>query len=175
LLYVSSYQINLRIPADLPADAFLPFQVWNGTVCSAPVVMQFSSRTAVLSLERPAYVHMPVWIHVDAPAPYEVLYPCPQWPCGFRGYEFEVRHDGADLAPLPQPSKSNRAVGNSAEECYVPYGPFRGLLPLHLLYQFDEPGQYSIRLTATKGAEILYQSDWTPIRVEPFSSEQRDQ
>ncbi len=172
LLYVSSYQINLRIPADLPADGFLPIQVCNGTVCSVPVVMQFSSRTAVLSLQRLAYVHMPVWIHVDAPAPYDVPYPCPQWPWGFRGIEFQVRHNGRDLAPLPQPSPPDQAFGGSSDTCFP---LLQGVLPLHLLYRFDEPGEYNIRLTARKGTEILYQSDWTPIRIDPFSERQRDE
>lgn len=37
---------------------------------AGPVVMRFSSHTALLAVERPAYVHMPVWIDVDAPASY---------------------------------------------------------------------------------------------------------
>jgi hypothetical protein len=41
------------------------------------------------------------------------------------------------------------------------------------LYRFDQPGAYSVRITARKGAEILYQSDWTAIEVQPFSEEKR--
>ena len=67
-MYVSETQINLKIPEELPTEGFIPIQVCAGKVCSDPVTMRFSARTALLTLERPAYVHMPVWINVDAPA-----------------------------------------------------------------------------------------------------------
>jgi hypothetical protein len=37
------------------------------------------------------------------------------------------------------------------------------------------PGQYSVRFRAKKGTEVLYQSDWTTITIEPYSQERRDQ
>jgi hypothetical protein len=42
------------------------------------------------------------------------------------------------------------------------------------LYTFDEPGTYSVRLTARKLDQILYRSEWTDILLEPFSEEKRD-
>jgi hypothetical protein len=171
LLYVSSYQINLKIPADVPPEGIVPFQVCAGALCSDLVEMRFSARTAVLSLERPAYVRMPVWIHIETPAPYLISYPCRIWPWDFRGYEFEVQRDGRSLLPIPQPPEPKWL--SSVDSCIAPSA--RSTLPLHLLYRFDEPGDYSVRFTARKGTEIQYQSDWTTIHVEPYSPERRDE
>jgi hypothetical protein len=60
LMYVSSGQINLKLPPDAPAEGLVPFSVCAGEVCSKPVMMRFSRHTALLSQEGPAYVHMPV-------------------------------------------------------------------------------------------------------------------
>ena len=172
LLYVSSGQINFKIPADVPMESFAPLRVCVGAVCSAPVSIWFSTRTALLSLEKPAYVHMPVWIHVDPPPPYVVSYPCWNGPWMPSGYEFEVRRNDRSLAPMPQPSPPPNWSGTSPEKCDGPN--VRSSLPLHLLYGFDEPGTYSVRLTAKKGSQILYRSDWTNILIAPFSEEKRD-
>jgi hypothetical protein len=173
LLYVSSSQINLKIPADVPTEGVAPLRVCVGTACSTPVRMWFSARTALLSMEEPAYVHMPVWIHVDPPPPYVVSYPC-WWngPWMPSGYEFEVRRNGRSLAPMPQPSSPPNWPGTSTERCDAPSG--RSSLPLHLLYRFDEPATYSVRLTARNENQILYRSDWIDILIEPFSPEKRD-
>ena len=104
LLYVSSGQINFKIPPDVPMEGFAPLRVCVGAACSTPVPMWFSTRTALISLEKPAYVHIPVWIRVDPPPPYSVLYPCWNGPWMPSGYEFEVRRNGRFLAPMPQPS-----------------------------------------------------------------------
>ncbi len=169
LLFVSSGQINFKIPKDVPADGFAPLRVCLGTVCSAPVRMWFGTHTALLSLERPAYVHMPVWIHVDAPPPYFVPYPCGYGLGIPPGYEFEVHQDGNALPALPQPSPPlNSAKG---EPCVGPTD--RNSLPLHLLYRFDQPGTFSVRLTFKRDNQVLYRSEWTDIVVEPFSEVRR--
>jgi hypothetical protein len=103
LMYVSGGQINLKTPGDVPAEGVEPIQVCVGSVCSATVTMLFSTHIALLTLNGPAYVHMPVWIDVDAPSPYVVSYPCGFWPWNFPGYEFEVLRKGQPLASLPQP------------------------------------------------------------------------
>jgi len=172
LLYVSSGQINFRIPADVPTDGFAALRVCVGAVCSTPVPMWFSTRTALLSLEKPAYAHMPVWIHVDPPPPYFVSYPCWNGPWTPSGYELDVRRSGRSLAPMPQPSPPPNWAETSAERCDGP--TVRSSLPLHLLYRFDEPGTYSVRLTAKKGDQFLYASEWTDILIEPFFEEKRN-
>jgi hypothetical protein len=170
LLYVSSGQINFKIPTDVPTDGFALLRVCVGAVCSSPVRMWFSTRTALLSLEKPAYVHMPVWIHVDPPPPYLVSYPCWNGPWMPSGDEFEVRRGGSLLPAVPQPSPP--ANWTSAEPCVGPTG--WSSLPLHLLYRFDEPGTYSVRFTAKKDGHILYRSEWTGIVVAPSSEERRE-
>jgi len=134
--------------------------------------MWFSTRTSLLSLEKPAYVHMPVWIHVDPPPPYAVSYPCWNGPWMPSIYEFEVHRDGGPVAPISQPSPASNWAATSAERCDGP--ATRSSLPLHLLYRVDEPGTYSARLTAKNGDRILYQSEWTDIVIEPFSEKIRD-
>ena len=172
LLYVSSGQINFKIPADVPDEGFAELRVCVGAMCSAPVSFWFSTRTALLSLEKPSSVRMPVWIHVDPPPPYFVSYPCWNGPWMPPGYEFEVQRNSRSFVPIAQPSPpANRVEGNAAP-CDGP--TVRSSLPLHLLYRFDQPGTYSVRLTVKKGDRILYRSEWTDILIEPFSEEKRD-
>lgn len=170
LLFTSSNQINLKLPANSPDEGSAALRVCVVNVCSAPVTLQFSTRRALLALERPAYVHMPVWIAVDAPSPYSVAYPCSAWPWSFSGYEFEVRHNDQLLRQLPTPVNP-REISTSGKACVGP--TLRSSLPLHLLYRFDEPGEYSVRLTAMNGTQIIYQTDWTNIQVGSFSDENR--
>lgn len=167
LMYVSPHQINLTIPEDAPTEGTAPIRVCLGAVCSAPVMMRFSTHAALLTAESPAYVHMPVWIDVEAPSPFLISYPCAQWPWSFEGYDFEVLREGRPLARLPQPPRPR----SSGVSCLGHDG--HGRFPLHLLYRFDEPGPYSVRLTMRKGTEVLCQSDWMTIRVEPFSEQTR--
>jgi hypothetical protein len=170
LLYVSAGQINFRIPADVSLEGYAPLQVCVDAVCSAPLEMFFSVQTALLSLERPAYVHMPVWVRVDPPPPYSVSYPCLYGPWMPPGYEFEVRRNGAMLPPLPQPSAgANRAAPHGCDQ-----RTFARSLPLHLLYRFDQPGTYSVRFTARQDGHVLYRSGWTDVSVGPYSEEIRD-
>lgn len=168
LLFVSSGQINFKIPMDVPENGFAPVRVCVGAVCSEPLQMWFSTRTALLSLVKPAYVHMPVWIHVDPPPPYSVSYPCWTGPEMPSGYEFEVSLGGSLLKEKPQPSPLNWTRADSCDPLSS------GALPLHLLYQFDQPGTYSVRFTFQKAGHILYQSDWTDIVVGAFSESQRN-
>ncbi len=172
LLYVSSGQINFKIPADAPTEGFALLRVCVGAVCSTPVRMYFSINTASLSLEKPAYVHVPVWIRIDPPPPYVVSYPCWNRPWMPPGYEFEVLRDDRALAPRPQPSLPPTWVVTGAKrpDCAA----VRSSLPLHLLYRFDEPGTYSVRLTAKKEGEVLYRSEWTDILIGQPSEEKRD-
>jgi hypothetical protein len=171
LLYAGAGQINLIIPTDAPAEGLVPLVVCSGGVCGAPLSLRFGTRTALLTLEGAAYVHMPVWIHVEPPRPHRVYYPCWESPWRIPGQEFEVRRNGRTLAPA-SPARAQPPPDRAGDDTYSCESG--RLLPLHLLYRFDEPGTYSVRLTARKGSAVLYESDWTDIEIEPFSEAARE-
>jgi hypothetical protein len=180
LMFVGPGQINFKIPADAPAEGSSPIQVCVRGVCGAPVVMQFSTHKAFLRLRGAAAVHMPVWVEIDEPAPYEVKYPCEDSPWSFGGYHFEVRRNGQPLAQAPLPKTTiGQVVSVPARGgCRAAAEP--SALPLHLLYDFDEPGVYSVRFTATPlvgpiSGTTICQSDWTDIAVEPYVGSKRDE
>jgi hypothetical protein len=164
LMFVGPGQINIRIPEDAPAEGSAPIQVCVRGVCGAPVTMQFAAHKAFLRLRGTAYVHMPVWIDVEQTAREPVRYPCGRTPWSFEGYRLEARRNGQALPPIPRPAAARGTAGGCGEAA-VSAG-----LPLHLLYDFDQPGVYSVRFTSTAregpGPDaILCQSDWTDIAV----------
>ena len=165
LMFVGPSQINFKIPADAPAEGPAPIQVCVRGACGAPVVMQFSTHKAFLRLHGAAAVHMPVWVDIEAPAPYEARYPCRNSPWSFGGFDlFEVRRDGKPVSPAP------RAAPPNAGEVDCQAGAQPSALPLHLLYHFDQPGVYSVRVSGP-----AFQSDWTDITVAPETPAARDQ
>jgi hypothetical protein len=174
LLFVGPGQINFKIPADAPTAGPVSIRVCVRGVCGAPVVVDLNTRTALLRLRGTAAVHMPAWIDVDAPPEYAVKYPCSDTPWSFGGYQFEVRRNDQLLSPA---TAWKDAMGHTV------IGPCRAVakpspLPLHLLYDFDQPGVYSVRFTAFEPSNPTapaYQSDWTDITVAPFDASQRDQ
>lgn len=177
LLFAGPNQINLKIPDDAPQDGVAPMQVCLADNCSEPVPIRFSARKAFLRVHGVASVHMPVWIEVEQPAPYGIYYPYQIWPWDFGRHSFEVRRDGKLLEPLhPAPSLGG-GVGGLGILTPAARWP---ILPLHLLYRFDLPGTYSVRLTTWRSGqpggrtEIVNQSDWTDIEVGSFSEAKRD-
>lgn len=184
LLYVSPGQINVKLPENLP-DAPEPVQICAGGLCSEPVVKDFSSHTAFIHVKEPAYVQMPIWIEVELPSPYRVSYPCRTDPWDFRSpslgqpselidYTLEVRRGGVPI-PHALPPKARIEWGpQGANPCMI---WFNGVsrLPLHLTHKLDSPGVYSIRLTGSRGWEVVVQSAWTDIDVRPSSETVRDE
>jgi hypothetical protein len=171
LLYVGPKQTNFKIPDDAPQDGQAPIQVCIRDTCSDPVVFQFSVRKAFVRLHGHAYVHMPVWIEVNQPWG-DIEYPYSIFPLDFGESKIEVLHHGETQAPFR--SFTNFSHSSTA----APPDSPRGLLPLHLIYRFDEPGVYSVRFTGRgykyPGAiEVATQSDWIDIVVEPYSDSQR--
>lgn len=74
---------------------------------------------------------------------------------------------GKGQQPPPPPNWAG-----PSERCDGP--SIRSSLPLHLSYWFNEPRNYSVRLTAKKANQILYRSEWTDILVGALSQETRD-
>ncbi len=182
LMHVGSSQVNFKIPADAPAEGAVPIQVCVRGVCSAPMSVQFGTPKAFLRLRGSASVHMPVWVEIDAPAPDQVRYPCADWPWSFDGYQFEVRRNGQPLAPAPPPKRAGAALSSGLEPSKGGCGGFAApsALPLHLLYDFDQPGVYSVRFTAMQlvgpsPGIASCQSDWTDITVDPYAGSKRDE
>jgi hypothetical protein len=178
LLYVQDKQINFVVPPAMP-EGTTELRVEYAGRAGSPV----SVEVRMLSLDEPAYVHMPVWIHVELPyfggARESIRYPFTMtpWQFGTRNspsYEFEVRRDGK-LLPKVITKDINGVVGFGSMA--APSKPkYNYRLPLHLQYRFDEPGTYEIRFTARRrlpAEEVIYQSGWTPIQVQPFSDAQR--
>ena len=179
LMFVGPGQINFKVPADVPDGASTTVQVCVRGVCGAPVTMPFRSGKAFLKLRGTAAVHMPVWLDIDAPPPYQFLYPCHMAPWGFDGFQFEVRYQGQPLSPWAVPGTSLTAPYVGRADCNSTAQP--SPLPLHLLYHFDRPGVYSVRLARialsspdTANAPPV-QSDWTEIAVAPDSPSRRDE
>ncbi len=182
LLYVHEKQINFMVPENFPEGPADIRVVYQGTL-SQPVSLE----VRVLSLDEPAYVHMPVWIRVElnyVPG-VSIQYPCTDLPWEFTPWgsaenELRVRRNG-NLLPkiaLPTPSGIRSGAG-----CWIP-GPRQSenerRIPLHLWYRFDEPGVYEVQYTAYREAgpnrgEVLYQSTWTKIEVFPFAVAQRQE
>ena len=171
LIYVGPDQINLKIPANAPDEGMADIQVCVRAACSDPVPVRFSSRKAYLRVQGTAYVRMPVWIEADLPGPHDIFYPYVASPWAFGDYKLEVRREGKLLPPLRPPSVLRGVIGGFGT--VAPPDSPRSRLPLHLVYRFDQPGVYSVRLTTWK-REASIESDWTDIDVKPFSEAQRD-
>jgi hypothetical protein len=177
LLYVGEKQINLKIPAHAPAEGTAPLKVCVRDVCSDPVTFRFSSHKAYIAVQGTAYVHMPVWIEADQPMPYDIFYPYLTWPWDFGGYQLEVRRNGK-LLPQIKPTPTGGIAGGMT---VAPTDSPRSRLPLHLLYHFDQPGTYFVRLTAWRIVppefrthQVACQSDWTDVVVKPVSEAQHE-
>ncbi len=179
LLYVGEKQINLKIPADAPEEGTAPIRVCVRDRCSDPVTFRFSAHKSYIAIQGVAYVHMPVWIEAEQPAGCGIDYPYSVWPWYFGGYEFEVRRDGKPLTPV-WPQLRGGIVGTWGGTV-APHDSPRSRLPLHLVYHFEEPGTYAVRLTdwnpgprGTIGGVVRCQSDWTNIEVKSADETRRE-
>jgi hypothetical protein len=188
LLAVLEKQINLRIPQEVPAAGDAAVVVTVNGVSSQPVMVAFGKPKVMLSVEGPAYVHMPVWIALKRPLPYNVAYPYALNPGNFGGGRFEVRHNGIVLKPLEiQDPPGGMAISGRLNGSIAPAGSPPGRLPLHLQYRFDTPGRYEIRFIGTRldfgsvpGVHEMQihqvqvdESDWTEIDLLPYSDAER--
>ena len=181
LLAVLENQINCQVPAGAPASGEAAIVVSVRGVSSQPVVVPFGKPKVILSLEGPAYVHMPVWIAFERPYPYDISYPYALSPWNFGGGAFEVRRNGALLQPLEY-HRHEAQMNGPGNGSVAPEGSTHARLPLHLQYRFDLPGKYEVRFAGSRmdvapGAGfrtvVVDESDWTEIEVLPYSDEAR--
>ena len=186
LMFVSTNQINLKLPDDLPGDGVLSLRVVREGVSSPPVTVRFMTRP-VIALAEQAYVGLPVWLAIDLPHPlgHQVLYPVFWDPLDFGSSVIEVRKQGRTVPERPlelQPTILRGETFGIMPGFVSPANrALRGRLPLHLRYRLDDPGVYEVRYSLVyketeAGQEVTRElrSVWTEITVLPSSPEQRD-
>jgi hypothetical protein len=139
---------------------------------------------ATVALDSPAYVDMPIWLHVKLPRGMEAIrYPYVLGLAGFGCNQVEVRRNGKLLSVRPELSRSHGIFSMLGEICgSYPSASTRyaGHLPLHLIYRFTEPGTYEVRFTqwtqpwdAVTETSVRSRSKWTAIEVLPSRPGQR--
>lgn len=145
LLYVQEGQINFKVPQDALMEGTAPLRVIYQGRSSAVVEMRLGPEVATLSLEEPAHVGGPVWIHIQSPPfPWhgDVQYPIGIHPADFGCHEIEVRYEGTLLPRIPMRSLGGIANGLMCGSIGIAGHEIRhkNRLPLHLQYRFDRPG-----------------------------------
>lgn len=181
LLYVSEKQINFRVPYGIACSAKVVIRVTSDGR-SAAATVPFSRPIPLISLDQPAYVGMPVWLHVEIPSHLDaVRYPLDTIPWSMGKDKVEVRFGGRPLALL------------SLQSLYPPaglvVGPLRRIglpseprkkkrIPLHLLYRLDRAGIYEVRYTLTRNEfgpqrNTACRSAWTKIEIRSSTAKQR--
>ncbi len=186
LMFVSTNQVNLKLPDDLPRDSTVLLRVVREGVSSPPVAVHFNTRP-VITLAEKAYAGLPVWLAVELPYPLgrQVLYPVSWDPLVFGSSTIEIRKQGKMVPETPlelQPTiLRGETLGIIPGFVSTADPALRGRLPLHLRYRLDEPGVYEVRYSLAyqeieNGRKVTKQlrSAWTEITVLPSSPEQQE-
>ena len=168
--FTSDVLINARMPDAAPDRLVSLLIVIAPGGSSDPVEVRRLPETATISLEGVARVEGPVWIHVELSRSQPVGYPAMVVPWEFGCDAFEVRKDGKPLDPIPVRMPAAAAPSSGCPQGAP--GLQKSRLPLHLQYEFDEPGAYEVRLShygdsSRRPGDIRAQSAWTPIEVLP--------
>jgi IPT/TIG domain len=193
LIFVSEGQINFLLPDHPWENEMVNFQVIHDGRASPIVPVRFGFNRPVISLVRPAFTGMPVWLRVEKPWGTGWLrYPFHTEPWDLGPGGFEVRFQGEELAPLALPFGGPSVTGKISG---IGGGWMIGLprevpreylyrVPLHLVYRLDRPGNYRVRYTERQYTEdrnrpgsgektVYQQSEWTAIEILPSTAEQR--
>jgi hypothetical protein len=184
LLWVQAGQINFKVPQETPVEGTADLLVVYQGRFSKAVAMPLRIESPTLSLDSPARVGMPVWVKLDMPYYREsgIRYPFQIFPAAFGCNEVEVRRNGvllprfADLGT--QAFGTTIGIGNPCGGIASPRNPhFKGRLPLHLQYRFDQPGTYEVRLTMRRLVQhdVQAATEWTKIEILPADPAARQQ
>ena len=178
LLYVQEGQINFKVPQEAAMEGTAPLRVVYQGRSSATVEMHLGLEVATLSLEQPAHVGGPVWVHIQAP-PFpqsgDAQYPVGVHPADFGCHELAVRRNGTMLPRIPIRATGGIANGLMCGNIGIPGHEMqhKNRLPLHLQYRFDKPGVYEVRYTRRRGlpgmrdSQAIFQTAWTRIEIQP--------
>ena len=156
MLYIQEGQINFKVPQEAPKDGTAPLRVVYQGRSSAAVEMHLGLEVPTLSLEQPAHVGGPVWVHIQLPAfPHygNLQYPVGLAPADFGCHQVEVRRNGTLLPRIPTPAPSMPGglvcgnIGIPGHEIQQ-----KGRLPLHLQYRFATPACTKCGTHAVGGA-----------------------
>jgi hypothetical protein len=181
LLWTQNKQINFEVPKEVPFGGNAELRVIKDGVASDPVPLEFGLERIKLTQDEPAYVDMPVWVraHTSTDNISPLFYPIHFDPLRTECEVMEARWNGVPLAKITRHNPIGGVVGFGGGPCSsmgLPGKPSKtGRLPLHLLYRFDQPGQYEVRFTRLAGdaKTIRERSPWTIIHILPASSSQR--
>ena len=172
LLYVQERQINFKVPQETPVEGTVEIQVVYKGQSSRPVKLQ----GALVYLETPAKVGMPVWLKVST----GVHYPKGVHPADFGCDEVEVRRNGKLLPRIATLStQAFDGIIGSGSPCggFFLASHHTDRIPLHLQYRFDQPGIYEVRHTVRnpflKDAPHTIDPPWTPIEILPGTPTER--
>jgi hypothetical protein len=174
LQFVSDVLINARMPDAEPQQVMSRLTVVVEGRTSDPVEIRRKPDVAMIKLDGVARVEGPVWIHVELPGGEQVRYPVQTLPWEFGCDAVEVRKDGKLLDKIPVPDIRRGGMnGGISIPCQPNLGiPIRATnrLPIHLQYDFNEPGTYEMRLShygsrSRQPEDLRSQSAWTPIEV----------
>ena len=173
LLYVAAGQINFKVPQESAMEGTAPLRVVYQGRSSAAQELRLGLQPATLSLEQPARVGGPVWVHIQAPgfpAYGDVQYPVEIAPADFGCNEVEVRRNSTPLPRIPMQATARIHIGLMCGNMGIPGHEMqhKNRLPVHLQYRFDQPGVYEVRYTRRLGQpEPIFQTAWTRIEIQP--------
>ncbi len=142
LLYAQARQINFKVPPESAVQGDADIRVVYNRQSSKPVTVPLGPDRAVVKLERPARVGMPVWLKVSITgAPDSIQYPFTVYPAGFGCNEVEVRRDGKLLPRFA--SLSTQAIGGIA----MTGNPCGSLsLPLRVKPHWKNPSPFAVQV-----------------------------
>jgi hypothetical protein len=181
LLWVGPRQINLKFPVNTPNGTARVRVVRDG-LSSDEITVQVGPPYIQLSLAEPAYVGMPVWLKAFTRGQpvfyYPVYLPPPDTGC----IDIEIRFNGQHLPRISETIQMREGIYAGPACGFLGLERERvrpGQFPLHLLYHFDKPGIYEVRVISrwagiggTTG-RARADSAWTPIEIRTAEEGQR--
>ena len=119
-----------------------------------------------ISVDAPARVGFPIWVHANLRGDLIARYPYQEDPRYFGSNRLELKRDGQVLA-AQRGYSSGGLVGRVEGSAAPPTSP-RNRLPLHVGFVIDRPGRYSVRwsvIGSDVAPGVLAESEWLDFDV----------